>query len=65
MRVRTTLLSASMALILLVAGGSVALADGGPAANASCVAQCAVAIGGQHVTGCAQTMGQGASTCAR
>lgn len=62
---KKTLLSMSMALVLLMAGGTAALADGVPAPDASCVAHCAVAMGGQHVAECAQTMDQGVSACAR
>ena len=65
MKVKKTLLSVFMALALLVAGGTVALADGVPAGGASCVAHCAVAMGGQHVAACAQTMDRGVSACAR
>ena len=65
MKVKKPLLSVFMALALLVAGGTAALADGVPAGGASCVAHCAVAMGGQHVAACAQTMDRGVSACAR
>lgn len=64
-KVKKTFLSMFMALVLLMAGGTAAIADGAPAAGASCLAHCAVTMGGQHVAESAQTMEQGVSTCAQ
>ncbi len=51
-------------LILAVVSVTPAFAQT-PDANASCIAQCAVQMGGQHVAACAHTMNRRVSICAQ